>query len=91
MTAAAAEAGVPPPWAETPPPPESVSVERAVCQLLLGRVDAAGRTLGLGGGQYTAAADPAVERFVADHSPMGDMVGRCRLTLSNPRYKRLEL
>jgi len=61
---------------------ESVGVERAVCQLLIGRVDDAAATLGLGPNQYQTGVtvDPQVEQFVADNSPTGDVTeGLCAL------------
>ena len=74
LTRAAADAGQPPPqgaWA-TPPTPEPVNVERAVCQLLLGRVEDAAYSLGMGPDPSPYALDPQVERFVREHSPSGD-------------------
>jgi hypothetical protein len=53
-----------------------VGVERAVCQLLLGRVDDAAHTLGL----YDGTADPALEQYVRDRSQDGDLVeGMCAM------------
>ena len=68
------ESGQPPPagtWA-TPPPAEPVNVERAVCQLLLGRVEDAAYSLGMGSEPTPYPLDPEVERFVAERSPSGD-------------------
>ena len=77
---AALEAGEQVPSFSTPPPLESVAVERAVCQLLIGRVDDAAATLGLVDTPDGVLADPQVERFVADHSPSGDVTeGLCAL------------
>lgn len=82
LTRAAADAGQPPPqgaWA-TPPTPEPVNVERAVCQLLLGRVEDAAYSLGMGPDPSPYALDPQVERFVQEHSPSGDFTeGLCAL------------
>ena len=82
LTRAAADAGQPPPqgaWA-TPPPPEPVNVERAVCQLLLGRVEDAAYSLGMGPDPSPYPLDPQVERFVQEHSPSGDFTeGLCAL------------
>lgn len=56
-----------------------MAVERGVAQLLLGRVEDAADTLGLGPGA-AKPPEPSVERFVADHSPNGDaMEGMCAL------------
>jgi len=53
-----------------------VGVERAVCQLLLGRVDDAAQTLGLSDG----TADPALEQYVRDRSQGGDLIeGMCAM------------
>ena len=64
-----------------PPPPESVAVEKAVCQVLLGSVEEALYTLGLGFEQRgLGLADPQVETFVVEHSPSGDPAeGLCAL------------
>ena len=76
------ESGQPPPagtWA-TPPPAEPVNVERAVCQLLLGRVEDAAYSLGMGSEPTPYPLDPEVERFVAERSPSGDYAeGLCAL------------
>jgi hypothetical protein len=82
LTRAAADAGQPPPqgaWA-TPPAAEPVNVERAVCQLLLGRVEDAAYSLGMGQDPSPYPLDPQVERFVREHSPGGDYTeGLCAL------------
>ena len=53
-----------------------VGVERAVCQLLLGRVDEAAHTLGL----YDGTADPALEQYVRERSQEGDLIeGMCAM------------
>tara|TARA_B110000977_G_scaffold179808_1_gene238762 strand:- start:10777 stop:13170 length:2394 start_codon:yes stop_codon:yes gene_type:complete len=82
LTRAAADAGQPPPngaWA-TPPVQEPVNVERAVCQLLLGRVEDAAYSLGMGPDPTPYVLDPQVERFVTEHSPSGDWTeGLCAL------------
>ena len=49
-----------------------MTVERAVCQILMGRIEDAAYTLGLTQEQLAyGMADPQVERFVADNSPSG--------------------
>ena len=71
MSRMAAAAGQPPPagtWT-TPPPAEPVNVERAVCQMLLGRVDDCAYSLGMGADPSPYPLDPQVERFVTEHSP----------------------
>ena len=83
LTRAAADAGCQPPpqgaWA-TPPAAEPVNVERAVCQLLLGRVEDAAYSLGMGQDPSPYPLDPQVERFVREHSPSGDYTeGLCAL------------
>ena len=82
MSRMAAAAGQPPPagtWT-TPPPAEPVNVERAVCQMLLGRVDDCAYSLGMGADPSPYPLDPQVERFVMDHSPSGDYTeGLCAL------------
>jgi len=82
LTRAAADAGQPPPtgaWA-MPPTPDPVNVERAICQLLLGRVEDAAYSLGMGLDPSPYPLDPQVERFVMDHSPSGDWTeGLCAL------------
>jgi hypothetical protein len=78
------DAGEQPPSYAQPPPPESVAVERAICQLLVGRVDDAADMLGLGPNPTGIVADPQVERFVADHSPTGDItVGAAQIEFSS--------
>ena len=82
MSRMAAAAGQPPPagtWT-TPPPAEPVNVERAVCQMLLGRVDDCAYSLGMGADPSPYPLDPQVERFVTEHSPSGDYTeGLCAL------------
>ena len=80
MADAAARAGASPNFAQQPQA-EQVTVERAVCQILMGRIEDAAYTLGLTQEQLAyGMADPQVERFVADNSPSGDMTeGLCAM------------
>ena len=53
-----------------------VAVERAVCQILLGRIEEAEYTLGL----HDDTADPSLVQYIEDRSPNGDLAeGMCAM------------